>query len=109
MATITINGKIIHVEGNASISVSNDEVRIGGKVVESGLSGIVEVKWEGPLASLTADGDVTCKDVQGNVSAGGDLRAEVVRGNANAGGDIRAGTISGSVRAGGDVIRSYGD
>lgn len=101
---ISINGKTIIIDGNASnVSIANGTVTVNGKAVASDLSGIVEVKWEGPLATLTSDASVTCGDVQGNVRAAGSVSAGNVAGSINAGGSIQCGTVGGNVNAGGSV------
>lgn len=70
MNVIVINGKRITVEGN-NVSVVNNRVYVDGKeVTDSALSGIVEIKWEGPLATLRSDASVSCGHVNGNVMAG---------------------------------------
>ena len=102
MGTIIINGKTIKAEGK-NVTIRNDKVYVDGKLVEEGLSGIVEVKWEGPMASLTADGNVTCGEVLGNVSAGGSVQCADVDGYVNAGGSVSCGTVGGSINAGGSV------
>jgi len=66
---ITINGQVFQTDGSSQIVVNNGTVTVGGKVVVSGLNGVVQVKWEGPLASLRSDASVTCGDVTGNVDA----------------------------------------
>ena len=52
MNRITINGKIIEVEGH-NISIIGDSITVDGITIEKGLSGIVNVKFEGDLANLT--------------------------------------------------------
>lgn len=102
---ITINGSKIEVEGGAnSISISNGEIRIGGVLIQSGLSGKVDVHWSGPLANLTADGSVTVAgNVEGYVSAGGSVHCEDVKGSINAGGSVRCGKVGGHMNAGGSI------
>lgn len=102
MSVIMINGKRIEVQGS-HISIVNGVVKVDGVTVESGLQGVVEVKWEGPIAILNTDASVTCGDVGGNVTAGGSIHAGNIQGSAAAGGSIHAGDISGSVNAGGSV------
>lgn len=105
MATvITINGKRIEIEGNASkISVSGDRITVDGKTVGEGLSGIVEVKWEGPLASLTSYASVQCGDVHGDVDAGNGVQCGNVGGDVDAGNGVQCGNVGGDVDAGGSV------
>lgn len=102
MSVITINGKTIEVNGS-HISISNGVVQVDGVTVESGLQGVVEVKWDGPIAILSTDASVTCGDVGGNVSAGGSVHSGNIQGSANAGGSIHAGDISGNASAGGSI------
>lgn len=102
---IVVNGNRIEVEGDTNISVVGDCVRVGSKIVSSGLSGIVEIKWEGPLATLTADGSVSVSgSVQGYVSAGGSVKCGDVGGNVNAGGPITCNDVRGNINAGGSVF-----
>jgi hypothetical protein len=102
MAVITINGKRIEVNGS-SVSIVNGVVSIDGVVVEGGLQGVVNIKWEGPLANLSVDGSVTCGDVAGNVSAGGSVHAGNIQGSATAGGSLHCQDINGSANAGGSI------
>jgi len=102
MSVITINGKCIEVKGS-HISIVNGVVKVDGVTIESGLQGVVEVKWEGPIAILSTDASVTCGDVGGNVSAGGSVHSENIQGSVTAGGSVHAGDISGGVTAGGSI------
>jgi hypothetical protein len=96
MSTISINGRSFSVSGN-NVSVINGKVIVDGKVIEEGLSGDVNIKWEGDLASLNCNncevsgnvgGDVKCNNakIQGNV--GGDVK----------GNDVKCGDVKGSVK-----------
>lgn len=51
MNKITINGKAFNVSGK-NISVNNNSIIVDGVLVQSDLSGIVEVKFEGDLANI---------------------------------------------------------
>lgn len=104
MNTIVINGKTIQASGR-NISVINNSVIVDGVVVESGLSGIVKVEFQGDLASLQSSGDAVVNgNVSGNVTVSGDLKCGDINGDVKASGDIRCGQVSGNVRASGDVI-----
>lgn len=72
---IIINGKPIEVEGN-NVSIRNGTVYIDGVPVHSSLSGVVEIIWHGNLASLEAEGSVTCDNIYGNVSAGNSVHCK---------------------------------
>jgi hypothetical protein len=105
---ITVNGKTIVIDGDASsVSIRNGRIVVNGKdysqQLGGQLSGEVRVLWEGPLASLDADGNVTCGDVGGSVTASGSVEAQAVAGNATAGGSMRSGDVKGNVQAGGSV------
>lgn len=102
MSVITINGNRIEVKGS-HISITNGVVKVDGVTVESGLQGVVEVKWEGPLADLRSDASVTCGDVGGSVTAGGSVQAGDIQGSTAAGGSVHAGDILGIVNAGGSI------
>jgi hypothetical protein len=107
MNRITINGHVFEIEGNCGpVSISNGCITIGGMTVQSGLSGIVEVKWEGELVSLKCDSSVKCNNVAGDVSAGGSVDCGDVIGNVSAGGSVKCGTVGGSVNAGGSIKMS---
>ncbi|TPG68567.1 hypothetical protein EEL31_08580 [Brevibacillus laterosporus] len=104
MNTIIINGKKIQVSGR-NISVVNNNVIVDGVVIETGLTGIVKVEFQGDLASLQTSGDaVVHGQVLGNVSASGDIECGSVKGDIRASGDIKCGTVGGNVRASGDVF-----
>lgn len=51
MNRITINGTTFITNGR-QVVVNGGSVIVDGRVISGGLSGIVEVKWEGELASL---------------------------------------------------------
>lgn len=72
---IIINGKAIEVEGN-NVTIRNGTVYIDGVPVDSGLSGVVQIIWQGDLASLEAEGSVTCDNIYGNVSAGNSVHCK---------------------------------
>lgn len=99
---IYIDGR--RFDGN-TIEIRNGRVKIDGKLQDGELSGTVEIKLtEGTLASLAADGDVTCNDVRGNVSAGGSVRCNNIGGTLQAGGSVNAaGKAGGPIMAGGSV------
>jgi hypothetical protein len=102
MAVITINGKKISVAGN-NVTITDDRVMVDGKVVEEGLSGIVEVKWEGPLANLKSDSSVSCGDVGGDVSAGSSVNCDAVHGSVSAGSSVICDEVGNNVSAGSSV------
>jgi hypothetical protein len=103
MSVITINGRCIEASGSGSISIINGVVKVDGVTIENGLHGVVEVKWEGPLANLQTDASVTCGDVRGNVGAGGSVHSADIQGSVNAGGSINCHDIAGSANAGGSI------
>ena len=103
---ITINGVTIEVDSSngSSINVRNGVVSVGGVVVQTGLSGVVEIIWSGPAASINADGSVTVNgEVKGDVDAGGSINCGNVSGSADAGGSINCGNIGGNADAGGSI------
>lgn len=103
MNNITINGRSFSVKGN-NISVINNRVIVDGVVIEDGLSGIVEVKFEGDIASLRCDGSATINgNVMGNVDAGGSVDCGDVGRNVDASGSVRCGNVGGDIDAGGSV------
>lgn len=96
MNTIYVNGKSYTVSGN-NVSFTNGSLIVDGKIIESGLSGDVHVKWEGDLASLKCN---SC-DITGNVA--GDVHTNEIK-CGNVGGDIKAndvkcGNVTGSIKA----------
>ena len=74
MNRIIINGKVIETDGK-SISVSGNSIIIDGMTIQDGLSGIVEIKFEGDLASLTVQrGSAEVKgNIKGRADIGGSL------------------------------------
>lgn len=81
MATITINGKSFTTKGN-NISVINDKIMVNGVVIESGLSGIVKIQFEGDVANLDANvaeitGNVIGKVDSNTLKVTGDIRGNV--------------------------------
>lgn len=84
---ITINGVTVEVEGE-NVSVRAGVIYVDGVAVQSQLSGDVHVFWHGDLASLEADGSVSCRDVDGDVTAGGSVECRHVEGSVTAGGSV---------------------
>lgn len=89
MATnrIVINGVSVEIEGN-DVRVSQGVIYVDGVPLQSQLSGDVHIIWHGDLASLEADGSVTCRDVDGDITAGGSVNCRNVEGSVSAGGSI---------------------
>jgi len=103
MRRIIIDGDVTIVEGN-NIVIVDDKIIVGGTVVKSGLSGIVEVKFEGDLASLHTDGNATIKGyVDGSVDAHGNVQCGDVGGSVDANGSVNCNNINGNVEASGNV------
>jgi hypothetical protein len=100
---LTVNGVTHFVEGN-NISVRNGVIYADGVAVHSGLDSGIHITWYGDLASLQADGSVTCDSVQGDVIAGGSVKCHNVSGNVGAHGSVKAGRCGGNIIAGGSVI-----
>lgn len=76
---IIVNGMTIEVEGN-DVVVIGGTVYVNDTPVHSGLSGKVDIIWHGDLASLAADGSVTCQDIYGDVVAGHSVNCKAVPG-----------------------------
>jgi hypothetical protein len=106
MSTVTINGTTFTVPDGSSVVVRNNTVTVNGKPLASGLTGIVEIKWDGPMGDLTSDASVRCGDVAGNVRAGNSISCDAIRGNANAGNSINCDDIGGNANAGGSIHAS---
>lgn len=102
MNKITINGITIEVSGN-NVSIINGELKVDGVSIKTGLSGNVNIKWEGELASLDTTASVQCGDVKGNVDAGGSVTCGNVGGSVDCGGSCTADNITGNIDAGGSV------
>ena len=105
MNRVTINGVTFTANSHSSVSVNGRTIIIDGKKVDVGdIEGpTLNIKVEGVLGSLEADGDVQCGDVGGTVQAGGDVDCGNVGGTVQCGGNVDCGKISGSVMAGGGV------
>lgn len=122
MGKVTINGKTY--TGN-SVSVTDDIVKIDGKIVDSG-SGfrpktfwqkllyvmargyddngrIVQLKVEGDLVSVFSEASVQCENVSKDVKAGGSVTAKNIGGGVRANGSVHSGDVGGDVSAGGSV------
>lgn len=103
MNTIIVNGTRIQTNGN-NISVINNSIYVDGKVVQSDLSGDVNIKFEGDLASLKCNGSATINgNIKGDVDVGGSLDCNDIVGNIDVGGSVRCGKVSGDIDAGGSV------
>lgn len=86
MNNININGNNFSVSGN-NIVVENDIVMVNGKIIASGLSGIVKIEFTGDLAKLDCN---TCT-ITGNVL--GTVEANTIT-CGDVGGDIEANTVN---------------
>lgn len=93
---ITINGQTFSVSGN-NISVSGDSIQVDGVTIQSGLSGIVEVKFEGDLANLEAHNVKVYGDVMGDIDAH-NVSCKNVGGNVKAH-NVDCGDVQGNVTA----------
>lgn len=103
MSRITINGKTIITSGKILI-VDGDNIICDGDVIGTGLSGIVEIIFEGDLASLKCDCGVTINgNVHGDVSAGSGVKCGDVGGNVRAGSSVDCDNVQGDVRAGSSI------
>ena len=104
MNRVTINGKTF--EGGRSVTIINNRVMIDGKDVtdkSKPKDGIVTIKVDGVLESLTTDADVVAGLVKGNIDAGGSVSCDDVDGDVDAGGSVNCGAVGGDVDAGGSV------
>jgi hypothetical protein len=105
MASVTIDGQTFTISGNdISITSRGGSIVVNGQTLTAGLSGTVNLKIEGAVARIEADGSVTCGDVTGKVNAGGSVTCSNVTGNVAAGGSARvSGNVSGGLTAGGSI------
>lgn len=105
MSTMRINGKTYNIPNGKSISMINGSVYVDGKLLTDApdLSGVLEIKWDGELASLTTDLSVSCDNVSGDVHAGQHVTCGRVEGSVNANGHVTCGRVVGDVKAGGHV------
>ena len=107
---VTVNGVTIEVEGK-NVSVRNGTVYVDGQEVynfhnATGYArkiGSQHILWEGEVANLCCNGNVTCGNVYGDVQALGNIRCGDVDGNVGAHGNVSAGSCSGNIIAGGSV------
>ena len=98
-----MNGNTTIVEGS-NIVIMDDKIIVGSTVIESGLSGIIEVKFEGDLANLHTDGNASIKgDIHGNVGAHGNVKCGNVGGSVDASGSVECNNVEGNVVADGNV------
>ncbi len=103
MNRIVVNGVSIEVYG-VNVRVSGGSIYVDDRPVASGISGLVHVCWYGDLASLDANGPVTCHgNVYGDVSANGRVHCHEVQGSCNANGRVGAARVGGSIYANGRV------
>lgn len=91
MPRIVIDGRVFD---GSDLSIINGVVTVDGVTVQDGtVTGVVEIRVEGTLASLTTDANVVCKGVTGSVKAGGNVACGDVGGDVRAGGNIVANTV----------------
>jgi hypothetical protein len=66
MARITINGQTVEVgDGDINVTSRHGKIIVNGRTLAEGLSGTVDLKIEGAVAKVDADGSVQCGDVGG--------------------------------------------
>ena len=105
MSRITINGKSFTTSGN-NITIVNDKVIVNGKVIESGLSGIVKIQFEGDLANLDANvveitGNVIGKVDSNTLTITGDIKGNVDSNTVNCRdiyGSVDANVVNGNIK-----------
>jgi hypothetical protein len=86
-----------------NVTIRNGVVTVAGNVVAKDLTGIVEIKWDGPAALIRTDASVTCESVTGDVHAMGNVTANNVHGDVSAGGNIKCNNVEGTATAGGNI------
>lgn len=97
MNKISINGHTYEVSGR-NISVVNDKVYVNGKLIESNLTGTVDIRWEGEAANI----DCTNITVNGNVGGSIDCNNIIVNGDVSGdidGTNVKCGNVGGSIDA----------
>lgn len=104
MGTVSINGKTY--TGN-NISIINNQVFIDGVSQEKGLQGILEVRIEGKMETVSCDAALTITGDVGRAKAGNTLTIHGnVLGDAEAGNTLTCKNIGGDARAGNVVSAS---
>lgn len=124
MTKVTINGNVIEVPDDASISVVGNQVLINGKsgvhtsfssseinfsndlkieIVGSPLNihaerGSVSVKGN-VAGNIDCNGSVSCGDVKGSIDCNGSINCGNVGGNIDAGGSVNCGDVGGDIDA----------
>lgn len=93
---------VLHYEGDALNVQSDFDVNVEGEVRGS-VSAEGDVSCEDVDGSVTSAGDISCGEVTGNVQAGGDVTCDEVSGYVQAGGDVTCDSVEGNVSAGSDV------
>lgn len=100
---IIINGQTITCSGN-NICITNGNVIVDGKVIQSNIGNSVTVVVDGDVNKLDCSGSV---EVHGNaytIDCGGSCTVKGnVSGNVDAGGSVTCGNVLGDVDAGGSV------
>lgn len=103
MSSININGASFKVTGNnIVVDQFNGTVKVNGVLIQDGLKGIVEIKFEGDLASLNCNTATISGSVHGKVDANtlkvtGDITGDVDGNTVHANsikGDVDANTIN---------------
>lgn len=98
---ITINGKTY--TGN-NIAITDNSIVIDGNVVEDEQSGIVEVRIEGDVKTVSSRKSVTVKGNVTDVDAGTSATIHGdVKGNVDAGTSVVCGSVGGDIDAGTSV------
>lgn len=101
MNTIIINGMKIEYDGNGSISVIGNCLRIGTKEINIGEK---VINIEGNCGTITCKGNVNVTgNVNGNVDCAGSCTCGDVGGDIDAGGSVRANNAKANIDAGGSV------
>lgn len=107
-----VNGKVI-VDGNDVTPIEKEiHITVEGSLENLDVDACSSIKISGDVQSVKSGaGDVSCRDVGGNVSTGsGDVECGNVNGDVETGaGDVRAGNVGGSIKTGAGDIYHRGD
>lgn len=103
---IVVNGISFEVEGS-NVSIHSGNIYVNGASVCSVLDQDVHIYWHGELASLQANGQVTCGDIHGDVTANGRVNCQNVAGEVSSNGRVQANRVYNNINANGSVRVNY--
>lgn len=104
MNRIVINGNVTETNGR-SVSINDGTVIVDGKIIQSRITGNINVTIQGDVEKINCTGSVNVEgNVVGSIDCGGSAHVTGdIKGNIDCGGSCTCGNVGGDINAGGSV------